>query len=578
MLYTLLAISTVSFICLLAGILFYELVFPHYSEKIHPRSFIVYIITGLIMLTAIVQWLVLFVPITLFVSLSIILILLLLFAMRWYSVLQILNNFYRNFIRTPLILKLGIIVLILMILIVNTGPLKFDDTGTYHLQIIKWMQEYGTVPGLANLHLRFGFNSSWFDAISLFSPHNENISAYHTLNGALSCWFGIYLCNKAVALFSKNAIAGPVNISVALLLVLATCILSWPMIRGNAASTNYDFITTCCIVILFIEGCTIRDSIIRTEYILWPCFLFTVRIINFPILLIAVWLLWKFIRQKEIMKFTGGILIAVLLITPFIIRNVILSGYAFFPSQYFDLFSVDWKADRTLMANIVKFIRYYNRVHPRFKPLEETARLSFPGWVSNWYYSLAIIDKLFFSFSMSCFIASLFGYKRLRAQLNGGAVFFILALIAQLILWFFVAPHMRFVYGPLLCGIVLFFLSLSPFVMKPIVKGTGYVGAVILFAGCLVYCGRKMTSSTAYQNFLLPHPLSVTPVQPMILDGIQLNIPEKSKNNWNTPCNDTDPPCLYNVHPGLRARGQNITDGFYIDPNINYRVPKGAWH
>ncbi|EMO63800.1 hypothetical protein LEP1GSC133_1179, partial [Leptospira borgpetersenii serovar Pomona str. 200901868] len=33
------------------------------------------------------------------------------------------------------------------------------DSGLYHIQSIKWIQEYSVVPGLANLHGRFGFNS-----------------------------------------------------------------------------------------------------------------------------------------------------------------------------------------------------------------------------------------------------------------------------------------------------------------------------------------------------------------------------------------------------------------------------------
>ena len=43
------------------------------------------------------------------------------------------------------------------------------DTGLYHAQSIRWAEEYGTVPGLANLHLRLGYNSSAFPLTALFS-------------------------------------------------------------------------------------------------------------------------------------------------------------------------------------------------------------------------------------------------------------------------------------------------------------------------------------------------------------------------------------------------------------------------
>src|SRR6185437_3030289 len=45
------------------------------------------------------------------------------------------------------------------------------DTGLYHLQAIKWLEESTKVFGLANLHLRFGVNSTWFtDAAMLDVP------------------------------------------------------------------------------------------------------------------------------------------------------------------------------------------------------------------------------------------------------------------------------------------------------------------------------------------------------------------------------------------------------------------------
>ncbi|MDD5106918.1 MAG: hypothetical protein PHC49_15030 [Desulfuromonadaceae bacterium] len=36
------------------------------------------------------------------------------------------------------------------------------DTRLYHMQVIKWLSEYGLVPGLGLIHSRFGYPSSWF--------------------------------------------------------------------------------------------------------------------------------------------------------------------------------------------------------------------------------------------------------------------------------------------------------------------------------------------------------------------------------------------------------------------------------
>jgi hypothetical protein len=49
-----------------------------------------------------------------------------------------------------------------------TGPVELYDTGLYHYQMLRWLNQAGTVPGLALLHFRFGFSSSWFALAAAF--------------------------------------------------------------------------------------------------------------------------------------------------------------------------------------------------------------------------------------------------------------------------------------------------------------------------------------------------------------------------------------------------------------------------
>ncbi len=43
------------------------------------------------------------------------------------------------------------------------------DTGLYHSQAIQWIEEYGVVKGLGNLHHRFAYNSALMCLQALFS-------------------------------------------------------------------------------------------------------------------------------------------------------------------------------------------------------------------------------------------------------------------------------------------------------------------------------------------------------------------------------------------------------------------------
>jgi len=58
------------------------------------------------------------------------------------------------------------------------------DSGLYHVQVVKWLTEQGLVPGLALIHSRFGFISSWFTLPALFN-HGFLAGRVMALPGAL---------------------------------------------------------------------------------------------------------------------------------------------------------------------------------------------------------------------------------------------------------------------------------------------------------------------------------------------------------------------------------------------------------
>ena len=62
----------------------------------------------------------------------------------------------------PAIWKICIsIILAGIILILTMKAPEFVDTYLYHVQAIRWIEEYGVVPGLGNLHCRFAYNSAF---------------------------------------------------------------------------------------------------------------------------------------------------------------------------------------------------------------------------------------------------------------------------------------------------------------------------------------------------------------------------------------------------------------------------------
>src|SRR6185436_20307205 len=176
----------ITLICLWSGILFYKF-FPGKNETRPP---IYYLVSGLILLTSLTQIIVLFFPITIYTKLGILGLLILL------SIIKRKNTKFPTLkIKISASLILFFIVWAI-ILLINAGPTLMDDTESYHIQSIKWIQEYGSVPGLVNLHERFGFNSSWFSSVALFNFFPATTAGYTILNSILSMWLCYWLISN----------------------------------------------------------------------------------------------------------------------------------------------------------------------------------------------------------------------------------------------------------------------------------------------------------------------------------------------------------------------------------------------
>lgn len=59
-------------------------------------------------------------------------------------------------------LLIGLLALALGVAAFASQPVTYYDTGLYHYGAIKWLSEYGAAPGVALVHSRFAFASTWF--------------------------------------------------------------------------------------------------------------------------------------------------------------------------------------------------------------------------------------------------------------------------------------------------------------------------------------------------------------------------------------------------------------------------------
>lgn len=540
--------------CLLSGVLLYNF----FSKNIEAKPTTFYLISGLVLLTSVTQMLTLFFPIGSYIQLFVFAFLFLALLLKWNTYKNIFRNILSGLSSWSVLSTVLFFISWAIILLINAGPVIMDDTESYHIQSIKWIQEYGSVPGLVNLHERFGFNTSWFGSIALFNLFPNTTGGFTALNSVISLW----LCYCFISKYEQYKKENNFSAAFAIVVIFICCLVIWPLIRGNAATANYDFITTLIVLILFVEIFFSKQFSPSAEWIIWPAYLFTVRIINFPLLSLSLIGLIYLIKQKNVRSLLFPIAYSLLLIIPFAVRNIIISGYPFYPSTSFDMTSVDWKPDPQMTERLLEYIKYYNRVSTTYLEIEQTKALG-PNWIPSWFGYLFLFDKLLVAGGTAGIILSII---KLFIQKNRTTLSVISVCIGSIICWFILFPDPRFIYGILVFGIFLLVYHFILWIKNiQIIKVAANILIIAIIIGSSYYFISKLWKQNEYRNWLLPVKLPQPPVKEFIIDGITFRIPEPINNNWNARCYGTELPCLYKIDPRLKPRGKNIRDGFRLE-------------
>ena len=548
--------------CLWAGYLYYGLT---NRESKPDKHFIIHAINGLIILTLLTQFSALFIPIGNNFSLFLFLLLILSAVYMRKTFACLLKSMFSSIIHLPLAAKVSIACLWLIILMLNTDALMMDDTESYHIQMVQWLEDYGSVPGIANLHERYGFNSSWFSSVALFHLSFADMNTLTALNGVLSLWFCLYFIQLGFHRYKKEN----TSLCLAALVTLLFSFASWPVIRGNAATINYDYITMLVILVLCIETylCkgTEKDFSLLSEWLIWPVYLFTVRIINYPFLLLSIFAIIHLLKNKKWYPAGSFTIIALSLMAPFIATNIIVSGYPFYPSPFLDYFNVDWKTPPEVLEQLLRFIKYYNRVSNGILDIETTTSLNGLNWIPIWFKYMSAYNQLIFLPGIAGII--LYGILMWRNSKNvlSPSRILTISLILFLVSWFCIAPDPRFIYGLLITGIFFLFNFATRLLNAYMIKKMTLAVTLMLMLCTAPYIAYKQAKNNSFKNWAIPVPLPQPAVKEKRIGDIIVRVPEKINGNWNPRCYGTPLPCLYSIYPGLEARGKTIREGFRIN-------------
>ena len=433
------------------------------------------------------------------------------------------------------------------------------DTGLYHSQAVQWIEEYGVVPGLGNLHHRFAYNSAIMCLQALFSMKFLFGQQLHCVNGFMLILFTSYAVTSMKFVKNKRIYISD---------FLRVAFFIYYNMDTSFSSLGSDLISLCLviyIVIKYVEG--IEDDISNIEYY---CYLSILALIAVSfklsvalIVLIVIYPAYMLIKDKNWKLIIKLISLGVVLTLPFLIRNIIISGYIVYPFPKLDLFSYDWKMNKYVCLWDAKEVKSWGQ-----GVCDTNLSPTFREWFEIWINRQSNANKcLFFAsiiISVLLVVISIVNYikeKDLRKPVLSVTV------LGMLIYWFTGAPLMRygivFTIIPVLIFVGLLFSMLQSRLKKITIISTLFIICIMgirIFPFVSHVINFRISSDIVY--YQVGHePFEFTKAE---LDRVEIYIPENGDRIGD--CAFPSTPYINNLEL-IELRGNDLSDGFRIKKN-----------
>ena len=444
------------------------------------------------------------------------------------------------------------------------------DEGSYFLPSVHWMQQHKIIIGLGNLHARLAFNSAWHVLSAVFSLPFASKGYFNDLNGLMYLYFLMYalyalnqiykgqnsFSNYLKAIFFLPILALYFGASDEILIIPTNFI-------GSMTSDVPAFLFVCLISIIFIEKIDNNDlafDIKSLVIILLSVFVMIIKLSTAPLALISIYLFCRELFSKKYLLSSKIALLPIIFIAPWIVRNILLSGYIIFPFSQLDILSVDWKVPVVRVLIYQKIIKSW-AIEPTLNwdiawvmPMSEVFSVFYSKLN---FIQLVIIHNVFLAMFLAlCYL--IYGIIKRKFQDQTYQSYLILAItyIIGIVFWFSAAPDIRFGLG--------FILFCSAFLVGILFYwGTKDFYKYFCVFMILIYLGvngryYKHVYLNVEQNLLVvpARPVPQIPYQTYLISNkLKVNVVESS-------CSFVDLPCI-TIHEkvDLLMRGNNIEDG-----------------
>lgn len=315
-----------------------------------------------------------------------------------------------------------------------------SDTDLYHAQSIRWIEYLGAVKGIGNLHNRLAYNSAFFSLQALFSMEFLVNQSLHTMNGFIVCVMLGYAIGT-LSVFKRQRMKSSDMLKLCIVFYLCFFDNRWQI-----SSPGSDISALSMVLYISAKWCELYEegSEDVMEYgvlcllALWAC---TLKLSASMIVLLAVYPAVYMIQNRKWKQIALFLVSGIVIVFPFLARNVIISGYLIYPYSAIDLFDVDWKMSPDMLREDSREITAWGRGMKDREKYDDP----FSVWFPEWFRSLQMLYKILLSGNILCVCYVAFysvlciRRKRELKKLNLAG-----ANAAGLIFWLVSAPLIRY--------------------------------------------------------------------------------------------------------------------------------------
>jgi hypothetical protein len=452
------------------------------------------------------------------------------------------------------------------------APLGYD-AGLYHLQAISYFHQGALPLGIANIHTRLGFNSSWFPVSALCAGPLVGREGVFLLNAAATVIFlGAFVSSVSEGWRSSKFGVARGYAAAALLLFLPSGVLfaEWFGLSPSpdlpsALSCAYAFFAFLAVAGMSTERPAPKLEVGRYLVLLVSSATLaaTAKTSQAPVLLlVAPW--WcpqgiRAIKRQSLWEYKTALFLGGLVVGAWVVQGLIASGCLAFPGGFSCLRFLPWTVDVSKANLIFDILRTWNKAP--FMPIAQV-----PGglaWIPIWRDRVLKVRE--FVFILAWVAAGLqligsiaiIGGRRAKAKspvsaATGLAWTFgpaVAVSVSGIIYWFFGAPDPRFALGFLVALPSLTFGLMAAWSLREDAAGLGRI-YILLFAS-LIVLALGVQCYTVYRD---KKPLTVWRHEPqpsirsvMTAAGLTVRIPVGGDQCWDArpPCTPEPPDALH---------------------------------